>query len=107
MGFAFRKDDSVLFCADTIPSPINEANRYVLESKLRAQGVRLFKKIHVSGHASKEDHRQLIRLVKPDHIIPCHGTLTMRAAYAILASEEGYELGKTVHLINNGQSITL
>ena len=107
MGFKFRKDDSVIFCADTIPSPINEANRYILESKLKAQGVRLFKNIHVSGHASKEDHRRLIRLVKPDKIIPCHGSLGMRAAYAILASEEGYELGKTVHLINNRQSITI
>lgn len=106
-GFRFRKDDSVLFCAATIPTLTNKANRHVLESKLRGQGVRLFKDIHVSGHASKEDHRQLIRMVKPEHIIPCHGGIHMRADYAVLASEEGYELGKTVHLINNGQQITI
>ena len=106
-NFKFRKDDSVLLCADTIPTPMNEANRYVLETKLKSKGVRIFKDIHVSGHAAKEDHRKLIRMVKPKNIIPCHGTLAMRSKYAELAAEEGYQLGENVHLLNNGQKIRL
>jgi len=103
--FRFEKRDSLLFCADTIPVPLNIANRSILESKLQSKGVRIFKDIHVSGHASKEDHRKLLSMLRPQHIIPCHGSMEQRSAWAVLASEEGYELNKNVHLINNGQTI--
>jgi ribonuclease J len=79
----------------------------VLESKLAAKGVRIFRDIHVSGHAAKEDHRKLLEMLKPQHIVPCHGSLEQRSAWVALASEEGYELNKNVHLINNGQSIDI
>ncbi|MDD5112052.1 MAG: MBL fold metallo-hydrolase RNA specificity domain-containing protein [Candidatus Altiarchaeota archaeon] len=105
--FRFEKRDSLVFCASTIPVPLNIANRSVLESKLQSKGVRIFRDVHVSGHASKEDHRRLLDMLKPEHIVPCHGSLDQRSAWAALASEEGYELNKNVHLINNGQSITL
>ena len=105
--FRFQKNDSVLFCANTIPVPVNEANRSILKAKLQSRGVRIFEDLHVSGHAAKEDHRVLINMLKPEHIVPCHGTMDMRSSYSVLASEEGYELNKNVHLINNGQSIEL
>ncbi len=106
-SFKFRKNDSVIFCADTIPVPINETNRYVLETKLESQGVKIFKNIHVSGHASKEEHRKLLNILNPEHIIPCHGNMEMKGAYSKLAAEEGYELNKNVHLINNGLSVEI
>lgn len=107
LSFKFQKNDSVIFCARIIPTPISEVNRYILETKLKASGVRIFKDIHVSGHASREDHRRLINLIKPQHIVPAHGGTDMRAGYADLAVEEGYELNKEVHLLNNGLSIEL
>ncbi|ODS42087.1 MAG: hypothetical protein MSIBF_01730 [Candidatus Altiarchaeales archaeon IMC4] len=103
--FKFKKEDSVLFCANTIPSPINVATRYAVETKLQNLDVRIFKDLHVSGHASKEDHRRLIRMLKPEHIIPCHGDMEMRSAYAVLAAEEGYDINKSVHLLNNETSV--
>lgn len=105
--FRFQKRDSLLFCASIIPVPLNIANRSVLESKLQAKGVRIFRDVHVSGHASKEDHRKLLDMLKPEHVIPCHGSLEQRSAWVALASEEGYELNKNVHLINNGQTIAI
>lgn len=106
-SFKFQKNDSVIFCADTIPAPINETNRYILESKLESNGVRVFKNVHVSGHASREDHRKLLNILRPEHIVPCHGDMKMRGSYAGLAAEEGYELNKNIHLINNGLSVEI
>ena len=105
--FRFQKRDSLVFCAPVIPVPLNIANRSVLESKLQSKGVRIFPDVHVSGHAAKEDHRKLLNMLKPEHILPCHGSLDQRSAWAALASEEGYELNKNVHLINNGQMIEI
>jgi ribonuclease J len=101
------KGDSALFCAGVIPSPINKASRYIVETKLKTLGVKIFNDIHVSGHASREDHRHLLNLLKPDHIIPCHGNIDMRSSYAALAAEEGYEMNKGIHLLMNGNSIKL
>ena len=106
-SFNFQKNDSVIFCAATIPVPINKTNRYILESKLESQGARIFKDVHVSGHASREDHRKLLNLLSPEHIIPCHGDMVMKGSYVGLAAEEGYELNKNVHLINNGLGVEI
>jgi ribonuclease J len=46
-------------------------------------------------------------MLKPEHIIPCHGDIEMRANYAALAAEEGYELNRQTHLLMNGGSIEL
>jgi ribonuclease J len=97
-----KKGDSAILCANTIPSPLNVATRFVLETRLKSRGVRIFDNVHVSGHAAREDHRYLLNLLKPDHIVPCHGSLEMRTGYASLALEEGYEMNKNIHLIVNG-----
>jgi len=103
--FEFKKNDSVIFSADVIPTEVNIANRSILEAKLRNKNVRIFKNLHVSGHASKEDHRKLIDLLKPESIIPCHGSIDMRGAYLSLAIEEGYVLNKNLFMLCNGNSI--
>jgi ribonuclease J len=100
-----RRDDQVIFSCNVIPTPVNIANRDILEYKLAQKNVRIFKGIHVSGHASKEDQRDLISMVKPQHIVPAHGDIQMTSALSELASEMGYSLGKNVHLIQNGQKI--
>jgi ribonuclease J len=107
LGFKLKKGDSAILCANTIPTPVNVASRYILETRLKYHGVRIFDNVHVSGHAAKEDHRYLINLLKPDHIIPCHGTLEMRSNYAAVALEEGYEMNKNLHLLVNGGDIDL
>jgi len=103
--FKFEKYDQVVFSADVIPNPMNAAQRYMLEARLKRLGVRVFKGAHVSGHASKEDHRDMLRWINPEHLIPSHGDFNLTTAYAKLAEEEGYRLGEDVHLLRNGQSL--
>ncbi|MEC8220555.1 MAG: MBL fold metallo-hydrolase RNA specificity domain-containing protein [Nanoarchaeota archaeon] len=33
----------------------------------------MFKDIHVSGHASREDHRDLLGMIHPKHVVPVQG----------------------------------
>ncbi len=99
--------DQVVFSASVIPNPINVANRYALETKLKLKGARLFKGAHVSGHASREDHRDLLKMLNPEMVIPCHGDMTMLANYADLGSDLGYTLNKDLLLVKNGQRIQI
>ena len=104
--YKFEKYDCVVFSADPIPNPMNAAQRYMLESRLKLLGVRIFKGAHVSGHAAKEDHRDMLRWLNPEHIIPSHGDFNLTAEYTKLAEEEGYRLGEDVHLLRNGQCLS-
>jgi len=99
--------DGVIFSSSVIPSPINRANRYMLETKLRLKGVKMFKDVHVSGHAGREDHRLLLRMLQPEYIVPAHGDPDMLAAYAELAAQEGYEINRDLFLTLEGTRIEL
>jgi len=61
----------------------------------------------VSGHGGREDLRDLIKLINPEHVIPSHGDLFKRTAGLKLAEEMGYRAGKTVHLIDNLKSVNI
>ncbi len=101
------KDDHIIFSSRTIPTPVNELSREQLEKRLKRFNVRIFDNVHVSGHGGREDLRDLIKLLKPEHVIPSHGDLKKTMAGARLAQEEGYELNRTVHLLENGKVLNL
>ena len=104
--FEFCSKDHLIFSCKTIPTDTNIKNRNELEAELKSFGVRLFKDIHQSGHAAREDLRDLIKLVKPRHVIPAHGDKSMEKALAELAFEEGYKANK-VHIMKDGENLAL
>ncbi|MAG91514.1 ribonuclease J [Candidatus Woesearchaeota archaeon] len=105
--FKFFPEDHVIFSCKVIPTPTNIKNRQKLEESLKNYNVRIFKDIHQSGHAAREDIRDLIKLVKPKHIIPAHGEPSMTNALAGLAVEMGYKKGQNVHVMNDGDRVRL
>lgn len=105
--FAFEQDDHVVFSCKVIPTSTNIANRNVLENDLHEYGVRIFRDVHVSGHACREDLRDLINMTKPKHVIPAHGEPSMTTALAELAEEMGYKQGQTVHHLFDSQRLRL
>lgn len=107
LPFDFAQNDHIIFSCKTIPAPINQANRAMLEGRLKKKKVRIFSDIHVSGHAGREDLRDLINITKPEHVIPAHGNISMLTALGDLATEMDYELGKTVHIRSNGQILNI
>jgi len=100
-------DDQVIFSCKTIPTPINYAQREILENLLKQKKVRIFKDIHVSGHPGREDLRELINLIQPKHIIPSHVGPQMAIHMVELATEIGYTVNENVHLMRNGLSLKL
>ena len=104
--FTLMPEDHIVFSCTTIPSEINIANRQVLEQKLMDKKVRLFKSIHVSGHACKEDHRDFIKMLNPEHVIPSHGPQEKTKHLAKLAKDMGYSK-KEIHLMEDKKIIKI
>ncbi len=102
LNFHFKEDDQVIFSCKTLPVPSNILNREAMEKKLKDMKVRIFTDVHSSGHSSKEDLREFIELLRPEHIVPCHGNRAMELSFEKLSTELGYVTGKNVHLLEDG-----
>ncbi len=105
--FLLSKGDKVIFSANVIPNPMNYGQRYMVEAHLKLAGARIFEDLHVSGHAYREDHYELIHLLNPQHIVPAHGNIRLTGTYADFASELGYTLHSDLHVVKNGQRVKL
>ena len=97
LPFKFRAGDNVIFSSSVIPVPINILAREKLDNKLRKAGVKIQTNVHVHGHGSREDMRDLISMIKPKHIIPAHGSLQQITPLAELSRELGYKMGKEIY----------
>ena len=60
--------------------------------------------VHVSGHASQEEMKLLIHLVKPKYFIPIHGELRHLKQHATIAQELGIA-EENIAVIENGQVV--
>lgn len=103
--FKIQPGDHVIFSSSTIPTPVNQAERFMLERNLKKLGATLHLDIHTSGHGHREDLRFLIQTLKPEIMIPGHGDIQKLAAHASLAQEEGYVLNKNLHICENGNTL--
>jgi len=99
--------DKVVFSARVIPEPTNEGQRYQAEKLLRMQGARIYDDIHVSGHLRQEGLYQMLQALQPQHVIPAHQEMAGYAPYVNLAEEEGYSVGRDLHVTRNGNRIQL
>jgi len=102
-----KQDDMVLFSASVIPVEVSIANRAALEANLHKKGIRFFTDLHVSGHGHREDYREMLQIVKPKHIIPCHAGPSFAANFSDLAQQLGYKEGENIHIMENGKSFKL
>ncbi|MDK2974544.1 MAG: ribonuclease [Methanofollis sp.] len=105
--YRIEKGDKILFSAKVIPNPMNFGQRHLIETLLRMKGARIHDNLHVSGHAYREDHYELIHLLNPRHIIPSHGDIDMTGGYVKFAEGCGYTLNNDIHLLRNGQRVLL
>jgi len=70
-----KPSDTIIISAHAIPG--NEGSVSALMNKLVKAGVTVrykdFDNIHVSGHASQEEQKLILRLVQPKFFLPVHG----------------------------------
>ena len=105
--FRFDANDAVIFSSTVIPTPENKKNRELLEALLQKKNIRIFKDIHVSGHGSKEDLRDLIMYTNPKNIIPSHCNKCLSDGLVTLATELGYIQGINLHQMGDGSFFEL
>jgi ribonuclease J len=83
--------DTVIMSAQTIPGNEEMVHRTI--NRLYQRGARVvydrIAPVHVSGHASQEEQKLLINLIRPKYLIPIHGELRHLHAHARLAHELG------------------
>lgn len=103
LDLKFDNRDQMIFSSKTIPTPETELSKNQLVSRLKKTNVRIFDNIHVSGHGSREDMRDMIEIIKPKHLIPSNAELAKTSIGAELAVGMGYKMNKTVHLLENGK----
>ncbi|MBU2612245.1 MAG: ribonuclease J [Nanoarchaeota archaeon] len=100
--FQFIEGDNLIFSSSVIPAEVNIESRKRLDEKLRKMGVKLQVDVHVHGHGSREDMREMISMLNPEHLIPAHGSQEQEEPLIDLGEEFGYKPGKTSHLMKNG-----
>jgi ribonuclease J len=104
--FDLQSGDTVVLSSHPIPG--NEESVHRTINRLFRRGANVIydaiAPVHVSGHASQEEEKLLINLVKPKNFIPIHGELRHLHQHADMARELGIPAEHVV-TIENGHSI--
>ncbi len=108
-----RKGDTVVLSARMIPGNERAVGRLI--DGLCRQGARVIYQgvgtVHVSGHGCRGDLAELIRLVRPDCLLPIHGEYRQLVKHGELAREMGVkhvliaETGDVLELENGSVSM--
>ena len=83
--------DTVIFSATPIPGNEKSVSR-TIDSLLRLGAHVIYERssgVHVSGHASREELKLMLNLVRPKYFIPVHGEYRMLRQHGALAEEMG------------------
>ena len=103
-----KPTDTVIISASAIPG--NEASVSKLMNLLLKAGVTVrykeFSDIHVSGHASQEEQKLILRLVQPKFFLPVHGEYNHIAAHAKTAVSCGVD-ERNILLMSDGDQIEI
>ena len=99
-----HEGDTVIISATAIPG--NEAVISSVIDNLTRLGAKVLTRrtapdVHVQGHASQEELKLMLRLVKPRYFVPIHGEYRMLAAHAELAKQAGVDM-ENVFVIEDG-----
>jgi len=99
--------DTVVLSSHTIPG--NEETTYSVINRLFQKGADVYygpsAQAHVSGHASQEELKLLINLLRPRYFVPIHGELRHLVQHAKLAHELGIAK-KDIAVVENGYPLT-
>jgi ribonuclease J len=101
-----KPDDLIILSAKAIPG--NEASVSGIINHLLKAGAKVayqeYSDIHVSGHASQEEQKLMLRLVKPKFFLPVHGEYN----HALKHGQTGIDCGvleRNVYIMSDGEQI--
>jgi ribonuclease J len=100
--------DTVIMSAHPIPGNEELVHRTI--NKLIQRGAEVIydpiAPVHVSGHASREELKLLINLIRPKFFIPVHGELRHLTQHSMLAQELGIP-AENIAVVENGTELFL
>ena len=104
--FDVKAGDTVILSSHPIPG--NEETVHRTINRLFQRGANVIyeplAQVHVSGHASQEEIKLMINMVKPKYLIPIHGELRHLKQHAAIATEIGFPL-ENIAVVENGRII--
>ncbi len=102
--------DTVILSSSPIPG--NERNVARIIDNLFLLGAKVIygsgsvTGLHVSGHASQEELKLMLTLMKPKYFIPIHGEYRMLHQHRLLAESVGVEQ-ENIFIVNNGDVVDI
>jgi ribonuclease J len=106
--FDISPGDTVVLSSTPIPGNEEMVHRTI--NRLFQRGAEVIydsiAPVHVSGHASQEEMKLMLQLVKPEYVIPIHGELRHLKQHGALAGELGIPDEK-IAVVENGTPIEI
>lgn len=101
--------DSVVLSSNPIPG--NALNVSGIINQLVRNGARVmenatFQSLHTTGHASREEQKLMLQLIKPKYFMPVHGEYKMLKLHARTAQETGIP-EERCFICSNGDALVL
>jgi ribonuclease J len=106
--FDLKQNDTVVLSSHPIPGN-EETISKTINRLLRRGAIVIYDAlapVHVSGHASQEEQKLLLNMLKPKHFLPIHGELRQLKRHAALAMEVGIPEDNVI-VVENGQVVEL
>ncbi|MFZ5909840.1 MAG: ribonuclease J [Chloroflexota bacterium] len=106
--FDLKPGDTVVLSSHPIPGNEENVSRAINRMLRRGADViyDALAPIHVSGHASQEEQKLLMNLVRPKNFIPIHGELRQLKRHAVLARQVGIP-EENIVVVENGHVVEL
>ncbi|CAG0977717.1 partial Ribonuclease J2, partial [Anaerolineae bacterium] len=105
--FSIDEGDTVIISAHPIPGNEEMVSRTI--NRLIQRGAAVIyepiEQVHVSGHASQEEQKLMINLVRPKYFVPIHGELRQLTQHAALAERLGIP-HENIAVVENGTTLT-
>jgi ribonuclease J len=106
--FDILPDDTIVLSSHPIPGNEESVSRTI--NRLLRRGANVIHDgimpVHVSGHASQEEQKLLLNMVKPKFFVPIHGELRQLTRHAQLAQQVGVPK-ENILVVENGQIVEL
>lgn len=103
-----HEGDTVILSAKMIPGNERSIGRIINHLFRRGANV-IYEKvseIHVSGHASKEELKLMINMVRPKYFVPVHGEYRFLVSHSRLALKQGIPK-ENVFILGNGSVLEI
>lgn len=103
---SLKKGDTVILSSSAIPGNEEMVNK-TLNNLFREGAIVYYDRfmdVHVSGHASQEEQKWMINLVRPKYFIPIHGEYRHLVIHGRLAESLGYR-PENIFVVENGDVV--